>query len=172
MSAHVSVEVPRLRESSITDFTLVRFFSSVGTVVLREGGAVSEALSACVTLVRPVSGVRAQMGGDGAALRKTSLTHGTFERFFAAVGAQMSSKISCLGKGFLAYGTLVRFFSVVGAQVRLQRGLARVGLAADMTGVGSRKGVPDRRPHYRATGEVDGRRWRSVLEGTVRLRVS
>lgn len=85
----------------------------MGAVVLSEGGAVGEALSACVTLVRPVSRVRAQVGGDRAALRKSSLAHGAFERFFTAVCAQMGRKVSCLSKGFLADRTLVRFFAIV-----------------------------------------------------------
>ena len=87
MSAHVTVEIPRLRETSIADFTLVRFFSSVGAIVLGEGGAVGEALTACVTFVGPVTRVRAEVRGHGAALRETALAHGAFERFFAAVGA-------------------------------------------------------------------------------------
>lgn len=132
VSAHVSVEIARLRESGITDLALVGFFPCVGAVVLSEGGAIGETLTACVTLVRPVSRMRAQMGGDRAALRKSSLAHGAFERFFTAVCAQMGGEVGCLSKGFLADRTLVRLFAVVRAQVGLQRGLARVSFATDM----------------------------------------
>ena len=169
MSAHVAVEVTRLREASIADLTLVRFFSGVGAVVLGEGGAVREALAACVTLIGAIAGVRAQVRGDGGALREPALADRAFKRLFAAVGTQMGREVSRLGKGFLADGTLVRFFSVVRAQVRLQRGLARVSLAADMARVGSREGVPNRRSHSGAAGEVDGRRRRGVVERAVRL---
>ena len=55
--------------------------------------------------------------------------------------------------------------------MRFQRGLARVGLPADVARVGSRKGVPGHSPHHGATGKVEGRRRRGVLEGAVRLRV-
>lgn len=140
----------------------------MGAVVLSEGGAIGETLTACVTLVRPVSRMRAQMGGDRAALRKSSLAHGAFERFFAAVCAQMGGEVGCLSKGFLADRTLVRFFAVVRAQVGLERGLARVGFATDMAGIGSRKWIPGRRTHSWAT-EADGRGWRGVLERTIGL---
>lgn len=63
--AHVPVQVPRLREASIANLALVRFFSCVCPVVLGEGGAVGEAFAACVTLVGTVPRVRAQVGGDG-----------------------------------------------------------------------------------------------------------
>lgn len=136
--------------------------------MLSEGGAIGEALTACVTLVRTVSRMGSQVSGDRTALRKSSLAHGAFERFFAAVCAQMGGKICCLSKGLLADRTLVRFFAIVRAQVSLQGGLAGVRFATYMAGIGSRKWIPGRRTHYWAA-EVDGRGWRGVLEGTIGL---
>lgn len=166
--AHVSVQVPGLREASITDLTLVRFFSSVCPVVLREGGAVGETFAACVTLVGTVPGVGAQMGGDGRALREPALAHRTFERFFSTVRSQVGREIGRLREGFLADGALVGFFSVVRAEVRLERGLPRVRLTADVARVVPRKGIPSTCPHAGAARKADGRR-RGVVHRAIGL---
>lgn len=75
------------------------------------------------------------------------MADGTFERFFSAVCSQVSREVGCLSEGFLADRTLVGFFSVVRAEVRLERGLSRVRLAADVARVVPREGIPSCRPH-------------------------
>lgn len=54
MSAHVPVEVPTLREPSITDLALVRLLPSVCPVMLCEGGAVCKPFATSCALIRPV----------------------------------------------------------------------------------------------------------------------
>lgn len=121
VSAHVSVEVARLREPGITDLTLVRLFPCVSPVVLGERGAVSKSFPARVAFVGAFPGVGAHMRGDGGALREPAAAHGTLERFFSAVCSEMGGQVGGLGEGLLADGTLVRLFAIVGAEVRLER---------------------------------------------------
>ena len=85
----MAFEVTGLREPSVADITLVRFFARVRSVVPGEGGAVCKGLGAHVTLVWSVAGVRAHVPGDGVSLRESALTDGAFEWFFSAVGPQV-----------------------------------------------------------------------------------
>ena len=55
MCPHVSVQIPTLRETSVTDFALVRLFPSMCAIVLCEGGAVSKAFATSRTFVWSVS---------------------------------------------------------------------------------------------------------------------
>lgn len=165
----MAVEVTGLREPSVADLTLVRFFARVCSVVLGEGGAVGKALSARVTLVRSVAGVRAQVCGDGAALREPALTDGAFEGFFSAVGPQVGCEVGRLGEGLLADGALVGFFAVVRAEVSLERRLPRVSFPADVARVGAGERISGGGSNDGAAGNAERRWWRGVVEGTVRL---
>ena len=62
MSSHVPVEVAGLREPCLTYFALVWFLTSVGAVVLGEGGAISKTFVAHVTLIWAVARVCAHVG--------------------------------------------------------------------------------------------------------------
>ena len=59
VSFHVTVKVPRLRETQVTDLATVRLFPAVDPLVLGEGGGVGETLAAVVTPVRTFPRVRA-----------------------------------------------------------------------------------------------------------------
>ena len=98
----MSVEVTRLRESSITDLALVRFFSSVCSVMLGQSGAVGKTLSTHVAFVRSVSGVCPHVRRHRRALGKPATANWTLEWFFSGVSAKVCGKVSSLGERFLA----------------------------------------------------------------------
>lgn len=91
MSFHVAVEVTRLGEPGLTNLALVGFFSSVGAVVLSEGGAISKPFATDVAFVRTISRVGPHVRCNGGALWESPMAYGTFEGLFTAVSAQMCS---------------------------------------------------------------------------------
>ena len=103
VSAHVSVEVSRLRKSRVTDFTLVGLLSGVGPVVFCQSGAVGKALSAHVAFVGAFTRVRSHVCRHGGTLRKASVANGTLEGFLPAMGTKVSGQIGCLRERLLAY---------------------------------------------------------------------
>ena len=68
MCAHVTIQIPTLREAGITDLALVRLLTCMSAKVLSEGGAISKSFAAGSALVRSVSRVRPHVRGDGTAL--------------------------------------------------------------------------------------------------------
>ena len=133
--SHVSIQVATLRESSITDFALVRLFSSVRSVVLSERWAVGESFATNVAFVRSIAGVGPHMSRHRATLRESTVADGALERFLSAVGPQVSCEISRLSERFLADRALVGLLSWVRSKVCFQRWLPSVRLSTDVAGI-------------------------------------
>ena len=80
MSLHVSMEVPRLRESEVADLATIWLLTTVDALVLSQSGSISEGFSTEVTAVWPLT----------------------------RVGAEVSRHRGTLGEAFLAYWTAKR----------------------------------------------------------------
>ena len=141
VSAHMTVEVATLRETSVTYLALIRLLSSVCAKVLGEGGAISKALAAHAALVGAVSRVGAHVRRHRAALREATVTYWALEWLFTTVCPEVCSEVSGLCEALLANGALVWFFTRVRPKVGLQSWLTSVCLPAHVTGVVSRENL-------------------------------
>lgn len=140
VSLHMAVEISRLGKSEIADFTAVRFFPAVDSLVFGEGRGISECLATIVTPVWPFTRVGPQVGGHRGTLWEPLLANWAAKWFLSAMGAQMGCQVCCLGEGLCTNVTAVRLLPTVCSHVGLESGGSCIALATDLADVVPRLG--------------------------------